>query len=74
MKIMKQVEVGLEKDSFQIMLEGMTGVVAVDLDQVQELALTETGLVVINVEYDHFAKEPQTFKIREGNRTDTTDV
>ena len=47
---MKEVGVGLEKDSFQIMPEGTTEVVAVDLDQVQELVLTEIGLDVISVE------------------------
>ena len=43
MKIVKEVEVRLEKDSFQIMPEGKTEVVAVDLDQVQELVLMEIG-------------------------------
>ena len=45
---MKEVRVGLEKDSFQIMLEEMTEVVAIDLDQVQELVLIEIGLDVIS--------------------------
>ena len=31
---MKEVEVGLEKESFLVISEGMTEVVAVDLDQV----------------------------------------
>ena len=48
--IMKEVRVGLEKDSFQIIPEGMTEVVAVDLDEVQELVLTEIRLDVISVE------------------------
>ena len=47
---MKQVGVGLEKDSFQIMPEGTTEVVAVDLDHVQELVVTQMGLDVISVE------------------------
>ena len=34
MVIMKEVGVGLEKDSFQIIPEGMTEVVVVGLDQV----------------------------------------
>ena len=46
---MKEVEVGLEKDRFQIMPEGMTEVVAVHQDQVQELVLIEIGLDIINV-------------------------
>ena len=37
--IMKEVGVGLEKDGFQIMSEGMTEVVVVGLDQVLELVL-----------------------------------
>ena len=49
MIIMKEVGVGLEKDSFQIMPEGMTEVVAVDLDQFQGLVLKRRGLDVINV-------------------------
>ena len=48
--IMKEVEVDLEKDSFQILSEGMAEVEAVDLDQVQELVLKEIGLDVICVE------------------------
>ena len=34
MIIMKEAEVGLEKDSLQMILEGMTEGVVVDLDQV----------------------------------------
>ena len=49
MIIMKEVEVGLEKDSFQIMPEGMAEVVAINLDQVQELVLIEIGLDVRRV-------------------------
>ena len=49
MIIMKEVEVGLEKDSFQIISEGMTEAVAVDLDEIQELVLIEIGLDVISV-------------------------
>ena len=37
MIIMKEVGVGLEKDSFQIIPEGTTVVAVVGLDQVQEL-------------------------------------
>ena len=70
---MKEVGVGLEKDSFQIMPEGTTEVVAVDLDQAQELVLIEIGLDVISVEYDHFARL-SNFKNRERNRTYTMDV
>ena len=47
--IMKEVGVGLEKDSFLIMPEEMTEVV-VGLIKVQELGLIEIGLDVINVE------------------------
>ena len=42
--------IGLEKDSFQIIPEGMTEVVAVGLDQVQELVPIEIELDVISVE------------------------
>ena len=48
--IMTEVGAGLEKDSIQIMPEGMTEVVVVGLDQVQELVLIEIGLDVISVE------------------------
>ena len=51
--IMKEVGVGQEKDSFQIMPKGMTEVVVavlVGLGQVQELVLIEIGLDVICVE------------------------
>ena len=50
MIIMKEVGVGLKKDSFQIMPEEMTEVVTVGLDQVQELVLIDIGLDVISVE------------------------
>ena len=36
MTIMKKAEVGLEKDSFQIMSEGMVEIVVIGLDQDQE--------------------------------------
>ena len=48
--IMKEVRIGLKKGGCQIMSEGMTEVVVVALDQVQELALIETGLDAISVE------------------------
>ena len=48
--IMNEVGVGPEKDSFQVISEGTTKVVAVGLDQVQELVLIEIGLDVISVE------------------------
>ena len=41
MIIMKVVGVGLRKDNFQILSEGITEVVVVGLDQVQELVLIE---------------------------------
>ena len=47
---MKEVGVDLEKDSFQATLEETTEVVAVDLDQVQELVLIKIGLDVISIE------------------------
>ena len=50
MIIMKDIGEGQEKDSFQIIQEGMTQVVEVDLDQVQELVLIQIGLHVISVE------------------------
>ena len=42
MTTLEEVEVGLGKDNFQVILEGMTEGVAVGQDQVQELVLTET--------------------------------
>ena len=48
--IISEVGVGLKQDSFQIMPEGMTEVVVVGRDQIQELVLIEIGLDVINVE------------------------
>ena len=50
MIIMKEVGVGLEKDNLQITSEGMTEVIVVGLDQIQELVLIDIGLDVINVE------------------------
>ena len=50
MKIMKGVGVGSEKGSVQKVLEGMTEVVVVDQDQVQELVQTEIELDPLNVE------------------------
>ena len=51
MKIMKEVEVGLEKGRIQIISEGMIGVaVIVDQGQDQQRVLTERGLGVISVE------------------------
>ena len=47
-KIMKELGVGLEKDSVKEIPQGMTEVVVVDLDQVQELVLIETGSDVTN--------------------------
>ena len=47
---MTEVGVDLEKYSIQKILEGMMEVVEVDLGQVQELVLIETGSDVINVE------------------------
>ena len=51
MKIMKEVEVGLEKGWIQVASEGMTGVaVIVGQGQKQEWILIETELGVISVE------------------------
>ena len=36
MRIMKEVGIGLEKDNTETIIEGMTEVEAVNLDQVQE--------------------------------------
>ena len=65
---MIEVEVGPEKDSFQVLPEGMTEVVAVDLDQVQELILIEIGLDVINVG-STIILQKINFKNGKGNRT-----
>ena len=47
---MKVVGLGIEKDSIKEIPEGMTKVVVVDLDQVQELLLIKTGSDVTNAE------------------------
>ena len=47
---MKEIEVELEKDSFQKIVGEMTEAVIVDLDQFQELVLIVIGSDVINVE------------------------
>ena len=47
--IMKQEGVGLVKDNFQIMPEGITKVEVEGLDQVKELVLIAIGLDVIRV-------------------------
>ena len=44
MTILKEVEVGQETDNIQVILEGMTTVVAVGQDQVQEPVLIEIEL------------------------------
>ena len=49
-KIMKEIEVDLEKDSIHKILERITKAVVVDLDQVQEIGLIEIGSDVIDVE------------------------
>ena len=49
MTILEEVEVGLGKDSIQVILEGMTKAVVADQDQVQDLVLTEIELDVLNV-------------------------
>ena len=49
MIIMKKKGVGLVKDSFQIMLEGMIEIVVVGLDQVQEPVQIEIGLDAISI-------------------------
>ena len=74
MIIMKEVGVGLEKESFQIMPEGMTELVVVVLDQVQELVLIEKVLGVINVESMIILQKTVPPQNREGNRTSTTHV
>ena len=49
MTTLEEVEVGLEKESIRVILEGMTEAVAIGLDQVWEPVLTDIGLHVINV-------------------------
>ena len=61
---MKEVKVGLEKDHFQIIIEGMTEVtVEVGQGQDQEQVLTEIEIMGCKCrEYDHFAKHCPTAK------------
>ena len=47
--VLKEVEVGLGKDSIQVILEGMIQAVVVDQDQVCEPVLKEIELDVLNV-------------------------
>ena len=49
-RIMKEVGVGLEKDNTKTIIEGMTEVLVVDLDQVQEQVLIEIESDAISVE------------------------
>ena len=46
---MKKEEIGLEKDSFQIMSEGIIEIVVVGPDKVQEPVQIEIGLDAISV-------------------------
>ena len=65
MTILEEVEVGLGTDNIQVILAEMIEVAAVGLDQVQELALTETELRCFKCrEYDHFAKDCQNFQTK----------
>ena len=45
----EEVTISLGKDNIQVILEEMIEAVALGLDQVKELALTEIGLDVLNV-------------------------
>ena len=49
MTTLEEVEVGLGKENIQVILEGMSKAVAVGVDYVGELVLTEIGLDVLNV-------------------------
>ena len=63
-----EVEVGLEKDSTQVTSDEMREAV-VDLDQVQEQVLIETGLDALKGrEYDHVASSSRS---RSGSRAST---
>ena len=73
MIIMKEVEVGLGIGNIQIIPEGMIGV-TVGLGQVQEQALTEIGLNVINVENMIILLRITQFKSGKGIRGNTTNV
>ena len=72
MTIMKEVGVGLEKDSFQTIPEEMTEVVAADIDQ--ELVLIGIGLDVISVESMIILLKTAQLQNRERNGTDSMDV
>ena len=50
MRITKEVGVGLEKDNTETIIEGMTEVAVVDLDQVQEQVPIEIESDAISVE------------------------
>ena len=49
MTILEEVEVGLGTDNIQVILAGMTEVVVVGLDQVQDSVLIETELDALSV-------------------------
>ena len=63
MMILDEVRAHLGIDNIQIISEGMTEVVVVGLDQVQEPVLIETELDAIGVGYDHFTKDCQTLQV-----------
>ena len=70
---MKEAEVSLEKDCFQITSEGTAEIVVVGLDQDLEPVLIEIGLDVISVG-NMITLQKTDFKIGKRNRTCTTNV
>ena len=73
-KIMREVEVDSEKGSIQKILEEMTEVVVIDLDQVQELVQIETDSDAIYVGNKITLLKTVNIKKRERNKTSTTNV
>ena len=63
MTITKEVGVGLEEDNTKTIIEGMTEVAVLDLDQVQEQVPVERIRCCKCREYDHFTKDCLTSKL-----------
>ena len=74
MKIMREVGVDQEKDHIQKILEGMTEVAVVDLNQVHKLVQMEAASDTINVENTITLQKNVQHPSQNRNRTSTTNV